>query len=207
MDRGEKTTMTNNNDNGFFKKKGTERKRLFLIIGAAVLLLTFIGIYSRREAIFSKTQNSNGSQPAAVKVQTVKADKVVRESIIQNTSIDAVDRVKILPRVTGRLEKLHVLRGDTVKKGQTIATLEHDQQDALIGSVRAQEASAKADSERARAEMMNAKTGKWFDQHPQRSASNNSAVISRRCSAVPNPWIFSGSSKAERMFFIGFSAA
>ena len=102
--------MTNNNDNGFFKKKGTERKRLFLIIGAAVLLLTFIGIYSRREAIFSKTQNSNGSQPAAVKVQTVKADKVVRESIIQNTSIDAVDRVKILPRVTGRLEKLHVLR-------------------------------------------------------------------------------------------------
>ncbi|MBI5689314.1 MAG: recombinase [Verrucomicrobia bacterium] len=29
-------------------------------------------------------------------------------------------------------------------------------------------------------EMMNAKTGKWFEQHPQRSASNNSAVISRR---------------------------
>jgi ribonucleoside-triphosphate reductase len=29
-------------------------------------------------------------------------------------------------------------------------------------------------------EMMNAKTGKWFDHHPQRSASNNSAVISRR---------------------------
>jgi ribonucleoside-diphosphate reductase alpha chain len=29
-------------------------------------------------------------------------------------------------------------------------------------------------------EMMNAKTGKWFEQHPQRSASNNSAAISRR---------------------------
>ncbi len=29
-------------------------------------------------------------------------------------------------------------------------------------------------------EMMNAKTGKWFEHHPQRSASNNSAVISRR---------------------------
>lgn len=28
-------------------------------------------------------------------------------------------------------------------------------------------------------EMMNAKTGKWFDRHPQRSASNNSAVLSR----------------------------
>ncbi len=29
-------------------------------------------------------------------------------------------------------------------------------------------------------EMMNAKTGKWFETHPQRSASNNSAVVSRR---------------------------
>jgi ribonucleoside-diphosphate reductase alpha chain len=29
-------------------------------------------------------------------------------------------------------------------------------------------------------EMMNAKTGKWFEQNPQRSASNNSAVVSRR---------------------------
>lgn len=28
-------------------------------------------------------------------------------------------------------------------------------------------------------EMMNAKTGNWFDKHPQRSASNNSAVLSR----------------------------
>ncbi|PTX95581.1 ATP cone domain-containing protein [Opitutus sp. ER46] len=28
-------------------------------------------------------------------------------------------------------------------------------------------------------EMMNAKTGNWFDKHPQRSASNNSAVLAR----------------------------
>jgi len=28
-------------------------------------------------------------------------------------------------------------------------------------------------------EMMNAKTGNWFDRHPQRSASNNSAVLAR----------------------------
>ncbi len=149
--------MTNNN-NSFIRKKSSDKKKLLLIIGAAVILLTFIGVFSRREALFSKAQNGNGSQPAAVKNQTVKADNVVRESIVQNTSIDAVDRVKILPRVTGRLKNLYVLRGDTVKKGQTVAILEHDQQDALIDSVRAQVASAKADSEKAKAEMMNAKT-------------------------------------------------
>ena len=149
--------MTNNN-NSFIRKKSSDKKKLLLIIGAAVILLTFIGVFSRREALFSKAQNGNGSQPAAVKIQTVKADNVVRESIVQNTSIDVVDRVKILPRVTGRLKNLYVLRGDTVKKGQTVAILEHDQQDALIDSVRAQVASAKADSEKAKAEMMNAKT-------------------------------------------------
>lgn len=151
-------TMTDNKNFSVFKKKGSDRKRLFLIIGAAVCLLAFIGIYSRREAVFSDAQNNKGPQPAVVKTETVKADKIVRDSITQNTSIDAVNRVKIIPRVTGRLEKLHVSQGDTVRKGQTIATLEHDQQDALIGSVRAQAASAKADSERAKAEMMNAKT-------------------------------------------------
>ena len=92
--------MTNNN-NSFIRKKSSDKKKLLLIIGAAVILLTFIGVFSRREALFSKAQNGNGSQPAAVKIQTVKADNVVRESIVQNTSIDAVDRVKILPRVTG----------------------------------------------------------------------------------------------------------
>lgn len=100
------------------------------------------------------------SAPAAayVRVMTVAGDQVVRESIVQNMSIEAVNRVKMTPRVTGRLEKLHVKPGDTVKAGQLVATLEHEQQDALVGSAKAQLASAHADTQRARAEMMNAKT-------------------------------------------------
>jgi RND family efflux transporter MFP subunit len=97
--------------------------------------------------------------PAAyVRVETVANDKTIRDSIAQNMSIEAVNRVQMMPRVTGRLEKLHVKTGDTVKRGQLVATLEHDQQNALIGSTEAQLASAKADTERARAEMANAET-------------------------------------------------
>jgi len=152
-------TMTDKNNYGTYSKRISDKKKLMMIIVAgAVILLAAIGIYSRRETIFSPASNGNGKQAAAVKIETVKADKTVRESIVQNTSIDAVERVELLPRVTGRLEKLHVRQGDRVSKGQIIATLEHDQQDALIGSVRAQAASAKADTERAKAEMMNAKT-------------------------------------------------
>ncbi len=151
-------TMTDKNNFGTYSKRLSDKKRMMIIVAGAVILLGAIGIFSRRETLFSQSSNANGKQAAAVKIETVKADKTVRESIVQNTSIDAVDRVELLPRVTGRLEKLHVKQGDQVKKGQVIATLEHDQQDALIGSVRAQAASAKADTERAKAEMMNAKT-------------------------------------------------
>lgn len=150
--------MTDKNKHGTYPKRLSDKKRLIMILAGAVILLAAIGIFSRREALFSQSSNGNGKLAAAVKIETVKADKTVRESIVQNTSIDAVDRVELLPRVTGRLEKLHVRQGDQVKKGQVIAALEHDQQDALIGSARAQAASAKADTERAKAEMMNAKT-------------------------------------------------
>ncbi len=157
MGRGEKITMTNDNV-GFYQKKDRDRKRIAIIVAVSVLLLASIGVFSRREALFTGSKNNKGAQPAAVKVETVSADKVVRISIVQNTSIDAVNRVKILPRVTGRLEKLGVRQGDTVKKGQLLAVLEHEQQDALIGSVRAQLASSRADTQKMKAEMMNAKT-------------------------------------------------
>jgi len=151
MGRGEKLKMKKN------IKLVLPEKTTAAVIASAIFFIAVIGIYSHRETIFSHSQISDEKeQPAFVKVEVVAADKTVRDSIVQNTSIDAVDRIKLLPRVTGRLEKLYVKKGDMVKKGQVLATLEHIQQDALIASTIAQAASAKADSERAKAEMMNA---------------------------------------------------
>jgi RND family efflux transporter MFP subunit len=96
--------------------------------------------------------------PAYVRVEVVTDDKTVRDSIAQNMSIEAQNRVQLTPRVSGRLEKMHVKTGETVAKGQLVATLEHEQQDALIGSTEAQVASARAEAERVKAEMANAKT-------------------------------------------------
>jgi RND family efflux transporter MFP subunit len=96
--------------------------------------------------------------PAFVRIEVAADDGVIRDSIIQNMSIEAIDRVQMTPRVTGRLERLHVKPGDSVKKGQLIATLEHEQQNARISATEAQVASSKAETERARAEMMNART-------------------------------------------------
>ena len=147
-----KDSMNNN------KVKRADKKTLF-IVTAAVIIIAAIGLYSRREQLLSfNAKKAPTAQPAYVKIEVVQKNKTIRESIVQNTAIEAVDRVNLLPRVTGRLEKLNVKAGDIVRKGEIIATLEHEQQDALIGSSEAQKASARADAERAKAEMENAKT-------------------------------------------------
>lgn len=138
--------------------KKIKDKKTIIIIFSFVLLLTLIGVYSRREILFAKKDKINEQQPAIVKVQTAETNSNICENIVQNTSIEAVNRVKLTPRVTGRLEKIFVKRGDIVHEGEPVAYLEHEQQDALIGAAEAQKASAMADSEKAKAEMMNEKT-------------------------------------------------
>jgi RND family efflux transporter MFP subunit len=141
------------------KKRNSLPLVLFsLLIFLIAALAVGFGLYGRKGE--SARQNGPGADAPVpfVRVEIVAGDKVVRDSIVQNVSIEAVNRVQLIPRVTGRLERLHVRQGDVAKSGQLIATLEHEQQDALIGATEAQVASAKADSERAKAEMMNAKT-------------------------------------------------
>ncbi|MDR3355519.1 MAG: efflux RND transporter periplasmic adaptor subunit [Synergistaceae bacterium] len=138
------------------KRPGKIKKTVVVLIAAMVAMAGAVA-YNRREAP-AVGETERDAPASLVTVEIAASDKVVRDSIVQNTSIEAVNRVQMIPRVTGRLERLHVKQGDNVKAGQLIATLEHDQQNALIASTEAQAASAKADSEKARAEMMNAKT-------------------------------------------------
>ena len=135
------------------KKKGVA------LVAALVLIFVGAGLYSRKE-VGAKPQKNTPLPPPLVKIESVTANHVIRDSIVQNMSIEAVNRVQMFPRVSGRLERLHVKQGDRVKAGQLIATLEHEQQDALIGAAEAQVASARAETERARAEMMNAQTNR-----------------------------------------------
>lgn len=137
-----------------------KRPRLPGKVAAVVILTAVIAamwVYSRRETLFYKPTDPSLLAPV-VRTETAKADGTISSKIIQNMQVDARDRVRLLPRVTGRLLSLSVKQGDSVKKGETVAQLEHEQQNALILSATAQAASARADSEKARAELLNAQT-------------------------------------------------
>jgi RND family efflux transporter MFP subunit len=86
---------------------------------------------------------------AFVRVIEMKSDATIREGFTQNTSLEALERVVLYPRVTGRLQKMSVAKGQQVKKGQQIAVLAHDEQNAQVNA-------AQAAVERTRAEWSNA---------------------------------------------------
>ena len=86
---------------------------------------------------------------AFVRVIEMKSDTTIREGFTQNTSLEALERVVLYPRVTGRLQKMSVAKGQQVKKGQQVAVLAHDEQNAQVNA-------AQAAVERTRAEWSNA---------------------------------------------------
>lgn len=137
------------------KTSGKVKIAVILLAAAAVAA----GVYSKRENLFAAKSEVKAPPAAAiVKTEKAAADKTISDKIVQNMSVEAEKRVKVLPRVTGRLLSLSVKTGDRVRSGQQVGVLEHDQQDALILSAAAQAASARAESEKAKAQMQNAKT-------------------------------------------------
>lgn len=91
------------------------------------------------------TESENHNSPLPVEVTVVKNHSFT-ENIRITANIMPKRQVKIVPRVPGRIEKIHVEQGDEVEQGQILAQLE--QRDYILGlkHARAQLAAAQANS-------------------------------------------------------------
>ena len=74
---------------------------------------------------------------AFVRIITMENSATIRDGFSQNTSLEALQRVILYPRVTGRLQKLMVSKGSLVKTGQQVAVLAHDEQNAQVNAAKA----------------------------------------------------------------------
>lgn len=119
-------------------------KKLFCLI--PLLALTLLPL---RPALLAAAP----AGPAYVRIQVLHAGATIREGFTQNTSLEALQRVVLYPRVTGRLERLTVAKGAVVKKGQQIAVLAHAEQDAQIAAARAAVARTRAECANAQIEL------------------------------------------------------
>jgi HlyD family secretion protein len=98
-------------------------KKIALIIGGIVVLLAIVG--------FTVEQSRKG-------VVTVQTGKVVREDITSIVTASGEIKPKVYVNIganaMGKITHLYVKEGDSVKKGQTLATLENVQSSADVAA-------------------------------------------------------------------------
>jgi RND family efflux transporter MFP subunit len=100
---------------------------------------------------------------AAEVTPTVAAVKIGKESIVQAVSFEAelrpFEEISLHSKISGYLKSIDVEFGDTVKKGQVIATLEVPELESEREHVLAAERRAQAEIKRAQAEIQRAEAG------------------------------------------------
>lgn len=134
-------------------------KKLLILVTIIVALggLSLFGPLKKKP---EASQDGSSALPAAAKVSVITVEKtpLLRKGFEENSTIEAIERVVVYPKVTGRLEFFHVRQGDPIEKGQVVAVLDHRDIDAQIASLKARIAVAEAQVAEARAALNNAKT-------------------------------------------------
>ena len=121
----------------------------------ALLLLAVLGIVG----IASLAGRSRAVSPppapqaARVDVTTPAAEPLLRQGFSASATLEALEDVVLVPKVSGKLKELRVSPGDRVRRGQVLAVLDHRDQDAQVGALSAQTAVNRAGLEQARAEL------------------------------------------------------
>lgn len=92
------------------------------------------------------------------RVEVIELEKreAFRRGYSESSTLDAVEEVIIYPKVSSRLFEIRFSEGDSVKKGEVVAVLDHRDMDAQIASIKAQISVAKAKLESAMANFKNA---------------------------------------------------
>ena len=123
---------------------GVQHKRTLLVGGLALVLAFGLwGFATRAQGAVQRVPSLQGA--GAVSVKTSKATEgPISASLSYTGDIKAVSQVAVLPKATGRLEKLMVDVGSKVKKGDVIAQLDGSTLQAQLSQAKANLAAAQA---------------------------------------------------------------
>jgi len=134
------------------------KKAFFLLI---ILAAAAGGFYlfgpAKSDKVPDKPQVSEKKETIP-RVEVIELEKRVsfRRGYSESSTLDAVEEVIIYPKVSARLSEIKFSEGDSVKKGEVFAVLDHRDMDAQLESIKAQISVAKAKLESAMANFKNA---------------------------------------------------
>lgn len=153
-----------------FWSRGLDRQRLILAAGLALVLVFGLwgwGLATRVQGAEQKTPAHQGA--GTVTVKTAQATEGgIASSLSYTGDVKAVSQISVLPKATGRIERMLVDVGSRVKKGDTIAELDS-------ASLKAQVTQAKANLASAQARLANMESGSRAEQVAQAKAALDAA--------------------------------
>jgi len=115
------------------------RRSIRLIIGLAIIVLIALGV---RQLTSARTPPNSAAEHAAATTVPVTAAIATREDVpeIINAigTVQSIDSVSVLPRVTGTIEKIEFEPGQDVKKGQELFLIDPRPYQAALDQAKAQ---------------------------------------------------------------------
>lgn len=134
-----------------------------------LLALLALSAVPANAALFGKKTEAEAAAEAAqaaaaeavakprVEVVVVKLRDKVETGIATTSTIEAIEEVYVIPKVTGRVEEILVKKGDAVKKGDVLARLDAKSEKAQYNSLKAQVAVNKAQHAQSKVSLADAK--------------------------------------------------
>jgi multidrug efflux system membrane fusion protein len=119
-----------------------------------MLLLSWLALPGLAAPSRAQTAGGGGSPPVPVTTEPVRVGPLPVE-VLANGVVASESVVAVRPRVDGQIEQVHVVEGQTVRRGQPLFTLDTRltravlaQQEATLARDRAQAARAQSDAQR-----------------------------------------------------------
>lgn len=130
-------------------------KRTVLIV-LAVAFGSIVGI-----RVISRLVRSKADTPQDEQALVIRAEKVVKGEVVDQVKISGtirpVNEVEIYPKIQGRITSLNFNVGDSVRAGDVLAVIEHNEISLQEKSARASLAMARTNESAARTEFERAK--------------------------------------------------
>ena len=118
-------------------------KKILIIASAIIFILVALRFGSTKFSEFARAKAMSASAVPTVELESVKEIEVYN-SIELAGRVESQDKVDLVARIDGYLQKKHFTEGDYVKKGQLLITIEPTQYLNNLNKARAELESAKA---------------------------------------------------------------
>ncbi len=140
-------------------KSNSSTKKLIYLIVVIVVVLVAVAIIGRKAGWFGGNANAKEVETATAKLKTIT------QTVSASGTIEPVTEVKLSPEVSGEIIDLPIIDGEFVKKGQLLVRIKPDTYQADIDQLKATLLSQKAQLEKNRADMLQAKVN--FEQQQE----------------------------------------